>query len=56
MLHERLGASRVKVKCLEKIGHLTKSVGHTQRLLVGHVKRPPIKKIESCQNDLKTFK
>ena len=31
---------RLKVKFLKDIGHLTKSVGHTQSTLVGHVKRP----------------
>ena len=28
----------LKVKCLKDVGHLTKSVGHTQSTLVGHPK------------------
>ena len=27
-----------KAKCLKEVGHLTKSVGHTQSSLVGHLK------------------
>ena len=46
MLHERLKAVRIKVKCLKEIGHLTKSksighltksAGHTQSKQVGHL-------------------
>ena len=46
MLHERLSAVKVKVKCLKEVGHHTKSVSDTQSTLVGrsslvgHVKRP----------------
>ena len=55
MLHKRLSALKVQVKCLKEVGHLTKSVGHTQSTLVGHLSSVMFKDLERDEESKVVF-